>query len=240
MRRHGGAGAACARRRHLARDEHLQPRADGPRPVPSARTDQRRRFAARLRGHAHHGGRVSRGLHLLGATPVPLLYASATPGGIVTRAAYDTLRSHLLDGVRDALPVDGVLLALHGAMVAEDAPDAEGDLLGAVRALVGPDVPVIATLDSHANVSPAMVAAATALDRLHDLSPCGYVRARARGGGPALPHPVAPCRPTAALASPPMLVPLPPQSTQWLASRKRRCAHCLPAPRPYKPPTVAC
>jgi len=158
------------------------------------------------------------GLHLLGATPVPLLYASATPGGIVTRAAYDVLRSRLLGGVRDALPVDGVLLALHGAMVAKDAPDAEGELLQAVRALVGPDVPVIATLDSHANVSPAMVAAATALigyttyphvdtyERGHEAADL-LSRILLRGVSP-----------TAALAAPPLLVPLPPQSTQTVGS----------------------
>ena len=154
------------------------------------------------------------GLALLGATPVPLLYASATPGGIVTRAAYLTLRSQLLDGVRAALPVTGMLLALHGAMVAEGVPDAEGALLQAIRALVGPDVPVIATLDSHANVSPLMVAAATALI---GYTTYPHVDTHERGREAAdlltriLLHHV---RPTASLATPPMLVPLPPQSTQ--------------------------
>jgi len=160
------------------------------------------------------------GLHLLGATPVPLLYASATPGGIVTRAAFGALRSRLLDGVRDALPVDGVLLALHGAMVAEDAPDAEGDLLAAVHDLVGPAVPVIATLDSHANVSATMVAAATALigyttyphvdtyERGHEAADL-LARILLRGVSP-----------TAALASPRLLVPLPPQSTQTVGNEE--------------------
>lgn len=57
-------------------------------------------------------------------------------------------------------PVNGVLLALHGAMVCDDEPDAEGALLSAVRSLIGPDRSLVATLDSHANVSSAMIAAA--------------------------------------------------------------------------------
>lgn len=60
-------------------------------------------------------------------------------------------------------PFDGVLLALHGAMVTADCDDPEGDLLEALRARVGPGVPIVATLDMHANVTPAMVEAADAL-----------------------------------------------------------------------------
>jgi microcystin degradation protein MlrC len=59
--------------------------------------------------------------------------------------------------------LDGVYLDLHGAMVAEHVPDADGDLLERVRALVGPRLPVVASLDYHANVSPRMARAATAL-----------------------------------------------------------------------------
>src|SRR5438067_6812613 len=60
------------------------------------------------------------GLAAANARPVPLIYASATPGGIVTREAYTALRQSLLDAIRGAGTPDGVLLALHGAMVAED------------------------------------------------------------------------------------------------------------------------
>ncbi|MDQ6832112.1 MAG: M81 family metallopeptidase, partial [Chloroflexota bacterium] len=97
------------------------------------------------------------GITATGATAIPLLYASATPGGIVTRAAYAELRQALLDRLRAAGAVDAVLLGLHGAMIAEDVADVEADLLEAVRAIIGYSVPVIATLDSHANISPAMV-----------------------------------------------------------------------------------
>jgi microcystin degradation protein MlrC len=98
-----------------------------------------------------------------GAALVPTIVASATPSGLVAAEAYAEMLSKLLDGIRDAGKVDGVLLALHGAMVAEGTPDAEGDILGKVRELVGPDVPVASTLDYHANVTNRMVTEADGL-----------------------------------------------------------------------------
>jgi len=96
---------------------------------------------------------------------VPLLWCSAQPSGCVTRDAYDRISSMLLEDLareRDR-GLDGVYLDLHGAMVAEHVPDADGDLLERVRALVGPRLPVVASLDYHANVSPRMAANASAL-----------------------------------------------------------------------------
>ena len=55
-----------------------------------------------------------------------------------------------MEDLRRALPVDGVLLALHGSLVADGAPDVEGDVLQALRRLIGPRVPLVATLDLHA------------------------------------------------------------------------------------------
>ena len=97
-----------------------------------------------------------------GWEPVPVIDAYACPGGPLDRDAYRTLKGLVLDGLRAAGPLDGVLLSLHGAMLAEGCDDPEGDLLTAVRALVG-DVPVAAVLDLHANVSDEMVAAASLL-----------------------------------------------------------------------------
>ena len=94
---------------------------------------------------------------------VPLVYASTCPGGYVTADCYAHLRGELLDRLQSALPVDGVLLPLHGAAVAEGTPDPEGDLIEAVRGLVGPDVPIVVTLDLHAHVTPAMVRHALSL-----------------------------------------------------------------------------
>lgn len=79
--------------------------------------------------------------------------AFATPAGDTTRHAYETLRDELLDDLRKALPVDAVLLNLHGAMIADGYPDAEGDLLARVRELVGCEVPVLAELDLHGHLT---------------------------------------------------------------------------------------
>ncbi len=85
------------------------------------------------------------------------LVASAMPGGVTTRAAYESLRDQLLADLRSALPVDMVLLGLHGAMVADGYDDCEGDLLQRVRALVGPRAVVGATLDPHCHLSEQML-----------------------------------------------------------------------------------
>jgi microcystin degradation protein MlrC len=96
-------------------------------------------------------------------TIVPLTWCSATPSGPVTREAFERIAQLILEDLRTALPIDAVYLDLHGAMVAEHIDDADGELLRRVRTLVGPHVPLIATLDFHANVSPAMVEHAGAL-----------------------------------------------------------------------------
>ncbi|HCQ50328.1 MAG TPA: microcystin LR degradation protein MlrC-like protein [Achromobacter sp.] len=98
-----------------------------------------------------------------GWTVIEGLVASAQPGGTTTRAAYETLRDELLADLRAALPVDMVLLGLHGAMVADGYDDCEGDILRRVRELVGPDVTVGAELDPHAHLTPLMVEQATVL-----------------------------------------------------------------------------
>jgi microcystin degradation protein MlrC len=91
------------------------------------------------------------------------LCAYAEPGGITARPVYEGFREEILADLRRAMPVDAVLLALHGAMVAEGYDDCEGDLLAAVRAIVGPDVPVGAELDLHCHLTAAMMQAATVL-----------------------------------------------------------------------------
>ncbi|MEZ4726686.1 MAG: M81 family metallopeptidase [Caldilineaceae bacterium] len=93
----------------------------------------------------------------------PLLWASTCPGGPLTAECYAQLKGELLERLRQALPVDGVLLPLHGAAAAEGVGDLEGDLISAVRTIVGPAVPIVATLDLHAHVSAAMVRDADAL-----------------------------------------------------------------------------
>ena len=92
-----------------------------------------------------------------GWTLIEGLVAAAVPNGIVTRAAYEGLRDQLLADLRSALPVDMVLLGMHGAMVADGYDDCEGDLLVRVREIVGPNTIVGGTLDPHTHLSAAMV-----------------------------------------------------------------------------------
>jgi microcystin degradation protein MlrC len=98
-----------------------------------------------------------------GHTIAPLTWCSATPSAHVTRDAYERIAAMLLEDLRACFRLDAVYLDLHGAMVAEHIDDADGELLRRVRQLVGPDMPVIASLDFHANVSPLMAAQASAL-----------------------------------------------------------------------------
>ncbi|MFN3276660.1 MAG: M81 family metallopeptidase [Paracoccus sp. (in: a-proteobacteria)] len=94
---------------------------------------------------------------------VPLIWAGAVPSAPVTAACFQTITDEIIDGLSRAGPLDGVFLDLHGAMVAEGTPDGEGALLARVRAVVGPQVPVVAALDLHGNISAQMVGQA---DRL--------------------------------------------------------------------------
>ena len=93
---------------------------------------------------------------------VPVLAFNAQPGGIVTREVFETARTTLLEAIDREEQVDGILLALHGAMVVEDCQDGEGELLEELRGKVGSEVPVIASLDLHCNLTRRMVTCADA------------------------------------------------------------------------------
>ncbi len=100
---------------------------------------------------------------------IPTLFGEPQPSAPTPRPLYDELLGRMLKGIANAMPLDGVLLELHGSMAVgdPDAPDglgdAEGHLLAAVRETVGPEVPVLAQLDIHSNVSQQMVAMADVL-----------------------------------------------------------------------------
>jgi microcystin degradation protein MlrC len=102
-----------------------------------------------------HGGYID-GAQAAGLELIPLLTAMACPAGVVVQQAFDTILGWFLERLENVLPVDGVLLDLHGAMVTEDYQDAEGAFIDAVRKLVGRDMPIVVTLDLHANITEQM------------------------------------------------------------------------------------
>ena len=94
-----------------------------------------------------------------GWTPCPILLMGAEPGGPIEQAFFEETLAEMERNLRAALPLDGVYLCNHGAMCATGSLDPDGDLYRMVRGVVGPDVPLVGTLDLHANVSAEMVEA---------------------------------------------------------------------------------
>jgi microcystin degradation protein MlrC len=88
---------------------------------------------------------------------VPLLFFRIMPMNAITEEAFETMLDRLLEALEQQGPWDAVLLAIHGAAVAEHHRDADGEIMRRVRELVGPDVPIGAALDMHANVSREMI-----------------------------------------------------------------------------------
>lgn len=91
------------------------------------------------------------------------LVANATPAGPVTDSAFDALTSELIGRLRRAGPIDGLLLALHGAMVVESHPDGDAEVLRRLREAFGNELPIVVTHDAHANVAPVEIELSTAL-----------------------------------------------------------------------------
>jgi microcystin degradation protein MlrC len=118
---------------------------------------------ARWTGAKHELGGMIAGAAEQGLDVVPLLATIAIPSGAVTAEAFEQIAGEILEEIRRALPLDGLLVALHGATACDAFPDADGELLRRIRGAAGPDLPLIATLDLHANISPAMAAYSTAL-----------------------------------------------------------------------------
>jgi len=98
-----------------------------------------------------------------GWTLLPSCWAGAIPSSYVTTDAFERIAAAIVDDVRKAGSLDGIYLDLHGAAVAEQALDSEGELLERLRAVVGPKLPIVASLDLHANVTEAMLRDADAL-----------------------------------------------------------------------------
>lgn len=94
---------------------------------------------------------------------IPSVAMTANPSGPVTAEAYAFVEDRVKQTVAAHSPLDAVIIAFHGAMVAEGHPDGEGDMLELIRSLVGWKIPVMASLDLHANITEKMVRCATAL-----------------------------------------------------------------------------
>jgi microcystin degradation protein MlrC len=92
-----------------------------------------------------------------GVEPVPLLAAYAAASGTVTRAAFDALVGEMEERLRAAVQVDGLLLALHGALVVEDQPDGDGEIIERMRRILSPGTPVGVSLDLHGHLTPLML-----------------------------------------------------------------------------------
>ncbi|WP_169975557.1 M81 family metallopeptidase [Tautonia rosea] len=162
---------------------------------------------------AHHEvGGFLEGAERFGFEAVPTTMAWATPGGPVDDAVLDEVTSRIADALA-RLPVDGLLVALHGAMVTPHHLDADGEVLRRLRAALGPDRPLVCSLDFHANVSPLMAEHADALvgyqtyphvdQRERGLLAADLIARTVRGE----------IRPVTALAQPPMIVNLLGQDT---------------------------
>lgn len=92
-----------------------------------------------------------------GVEHLPLLHARAVPGGPVSRPTYEAFKAEFLEKLNEALPIDGLYLAMHGAIKVDGMDDAEGDWISAARAVVGPDCPIAASYDLHGNVSQKII-----------------------------------------------------------------------------------
>ena len=118
------------------------------------------------------------GAELGGLDIVPTIYAGATPKGPVAPDAFEAVTARLLASLRAIPHIDGVLLALHGAMYSEAFPHADEEIVRRVRSLIGPTMPLVVTHDFHANISPDLVAMTHALITYQQ---CPHLDTRQRG-----------------------------------------------------------
>jgi microcystin degradation protein MlrC len=96
-------------------------------------------------------------LHRAGATPVPLFATYAAAAGSCTRETFEAFMREIESRLADALPLDGLLLALHGALVLTDEPDGEGEIIERMRAILPADKPIGVSLDLHGHITPRML-----------------------------------------------------------------------------------
>jgi microcystin degradation protein MlrC len=149
---------------------------------------------------------------------VPLLWCSAEPSSYVTADAFERITAMLCEDLAAKRPFDGVYLDLHGAMVAEQFEDGEGEILRRLRQVVGDDIPICVSLDLHANVTEAMVEWATSLSIFRTYPHVDMAATGARSFA-MLERALAGTRFAKAFRKAPFLVPLPGQCTDFEPNR---------------------
>jgi microcystin degradation protein MlrC len=149
---------------------------------------------------------------------VGLVRLPAWPSGAATAETFDWLRDEIVRSIQSAGQLDGVLLALHGAMVADQHPDVEGEVLEAVRETIGPGVPVVASLDLHANVTEKMVRHADALVLFHTAPHIDVFETGERAADVLRAILIGGARPVSYFRKLPLVVPAERANTQDLAS----------------------
>lgn len=141
----------------------------------------------------------------LGVDLVPTLLTNCVSTAAPTRETFETMVDELAKRIQAALPADGVVLTLHGAMVAEGYDDAEAEIVRRVRDVVGPDVPIAVTLDLHTNIGQKMVDGATIVTT-YDTYPHIDLSDRAQEAVQLLVRVIkGEIKPTMALAKPPLM-----------------------------------
>ena len=146
--------------------------------------------------------------HEQGAEVVPLLSAMSTASaGPLRREVFEALTTELVERLRRAEPVDGLLLVLHGGLVAEHCDDASGEVIRACRAALGTERPLIATLDLHANTTHQMAELATALVGYHTFPHIDMYETGRRGMALMLATLAGQARPAMAIRRLPMILP---------------------------------
>jgi microcystin degradation protein MlrC len=156
-------------------------------------------------GRNHSLGGVIDACRERGIELAPAFFADGVSTGVPDRQTFESLSGELCNRIAAALPADGIVLTLHGAMVAEGFPDAEAEIARRVRDLAGPHVPIAVTLDLHANIGQAMVDQVDVITT-YDTYPHVDAAERAREAVDLLVRTIqGEIRPAMALAKPPLL-----------------------------------
>jgi microcystin degradation protein MlrC len=137
---------------------------------------------------------------------IPLFSAWAVPGGPLSKAAFEHFQDRLLEGLRAALPLDGVFLSMHGALCVRDVDDAEGRLIQEVRRVVGEGVPIAVTFDLHANLTRRKVDGGTMLCAYRTNPHRDHAKVGERAGDLLCRTVLGRCRPTTAWRSLPLVL----------------------------------